>query len=57
MSSTPAAGPVPGSLAPSAAAERRVREQARDALVLMVFSLALSVSCAVAFLLLTRLGR
>jgi hypothetical protein len=38
-------------------AVRRVRHQARDAVVLMSFSLATSLAVAVAFLLLAGLGR
>ncbi|WP_170286107.1 hypothetical protein [Nocardioides rubriscoriae] len=38
-------------------ADRRVRHQARDAAVLMSFSLATSLLLAAAFLLLARLGR
>lgn len=49
MSSTPAETPV--------AAVRRVRHQARDAVVLMGFSALTSVGAAVAVVLLTRLGR
>ena len=37
-------------------AQRRVRHQARDAAVLMSFSLGLSLAIAVAFLLLAGLG-
>jgi hypothetical protein len=37
--------------------ERRVRHQARDAAVLMTFSLAVSLGCAMLMLLLTGLGR
>lgn len=37
--------------------ERRVRHQARDAVVLMTFSAAVSVGAAVAVVLLTHLGR
>jgi hypothetical protein len=51
MSVTPMAGPV---LAPAA---RRVRHQARDAAVLMVFSAVTSVGIASGFLLLSQLGR
>ncbi|CAN5403702.1 hypothetical protein BH11ACT8_BH11ACT8_31760 [soil metagenome] len=51
MSITPAARPVAASAAP-----RRVREQARDALLLMVFSGLLSVSVALGVLLLASLG-
>jgi hypothetical protein len=36
---------------------RRVRHQARDAVVLMTFSAATSAGVALALLLLTRLGR
>jgi hypothetical protein len=36
---------------------RRVRHQARDALVLMGFSATVSVGAAVAVLLITHLGR
>jgi hypothetical protein len=35
---------------------RRVRHQARDAAVLMAFSAAVSVGCAIALLLVTSLG-
>jgi len=38
-------------------AGRRVRHQARDAVVLMAFSAASSVAFATGLLLLTRLGR
>jgi hypothetical protein len=38
-------------------AERRVRHQARDAAVLMSFSLGMSLLCAAVFLLLAGLGR
>ncbi len=56
MSTTPVAGPA---VRPVGAAlrPRRVREQVRDALVLMAFSLALSLTCALGLLLLARLGR
>ncbi|WP_170981470.1 hypothetical protein [Nocardioides dongxiaopingii] len=40
-----------------ASAPPRVRQQARDAAVLMAFSLAMSLACAVALLLLAGLGR
>lgn len=49
MSTTPTADVEPGT--------RRVREQARDAATLMLFSLLLSMSLATCFLLLGRLGR
>jgi hypothetical protein len=39
------------------AAPRRVRHQAREALVLMAFSAATSLALAAALLLLTSLGR
>jgi hypothetical protein len=45
------------STAPVTPAERRVRHQARDAAVLMSFSLLVSVLLAGSFLLLTSLGR
>ncbi|WP_370287532.1 hypothetical protein [Nocardioides sp.] len=38
-------------------APRRVREQARDAAVLMAFSLVVSIGCALALLLAPRIGR
>ena len=38
-------------------ADRRVRHQARDALVVMAFSAALSSAFAVTMLLVTSLGR
>lgn len=38
-------------------ADRRVRHQARDAAVLMTFSLAMSLVFATVFLLLAGLGR
>lgn len=41
----------------SSAPPRRVRHQARDAAAVMAFSLVLSLSCAVGFLLLAHLGR
>ncbi|GHJ58181.1 hypothetical protein NOK12_07000 [Nocardioides sp. OK12] len=47
----PGARPAPGAPAP------RVRHQAQDALRLMAFSAAMSLSAAVAFTLLTSLGR
>ncbi|MGA8255077.1 MAG: hypothetical protein WB767_00730 [Nocardioides sp.] len=55
MSSTPATSHAV--VAISDEHERRVRHQARDAAALMVFSLAVSVACATAFLLLAHLGR
>lgn len=48
MSSTPVETPVDGA--------RRVRDQARDAVVVMGFSLGMSATVALAVLLLTRLG-
>lgn len=48
MSSTPVETPT---------GVRRVRHQARDAVVLMTFSAATSAGVALAVLLLTRLGR
>ena len=42
---------------PTPAAERRVREQARDAATLMAFSLATSVGAATALAVLSGLGR
>lgn len=49
MSSTP--------VETSVAAVRRVRHQARDAVVVMTFSATTSVAVAVAVVLLSRLGR
>jgi hypothetical protein len=55
MSLTSSAAPVAGP--PSATpGVRRVREQARDALVLMAFSAASSVGVAAGFLLLAQLS-
>lgn len=48
---TPAVPPA------GAGAPRRVRQQARDAVVLMAFSAAVSVTIASGFLLLAQLGR
>jgi hypothetical protein len=56
MSLTPAAPPVAGVARPVPAGERRVRHQARDAVVLMAFSAASSVTVAVGLLLLTHLS-
>lgn len=56
MSLTPAAPPVVGVASPVSAGERRVRHQARDAVVLMAFSAASSVTVAVGLLLLTHLS-
>jgi hypothetical protein len=53
MSLTPTAPSVGG----VAAAPRRVRHQARDAVVLMAFSATTSVGVAVGFLLLAHLAR
>ncbi len=53
MSSTPAAEAE----REPATAERRVRHQAQDVVAVMAFSGLLSVTCAVALLLLTQLGR
>ena len=60
MSSTPATERYPaaaGARGTQPDPERRVRHQAQDVLGLMAFSGLLSVSCAVALLLLTHLGR
>ena len=64
MSSTPATERYPAAAgargihsARGCDPERRVRHQAQDVLGLMAFSGLLSVSCAVALLLLTHLGR
>lgn len=54
MSSTHAPSALTG---PAPAAERRVREQARDAATLMAFSLATSVGAATALAVLSGLGR
>lgn len=48
---------APSSLSAPPAAERRVREQARDAATLMAFSLATSVGAATMLALLSGLGR
>lgn len=56
MSSTPVTVPVPDRLSAGAAGERRVRDQARDAAVLMAFSAMLSVGFAAGFVLLASLG-
>jgi hypothetical protein len=44
-------------VSPACPADRRVRHQARDVVVLMSFSLAMSLLFAAAFLLLAGLGR
>ncbi len=49
--SAPGARPAPGAPLP------RVRDQAQDALRLMAFSAVMSLSAAIAFTLLTSLGR
>jgi hypothetical protein len=48
--------PTAPSVAEGATGPRRVRHQARDAVVLMAFSATTSVAVAVGFLLLTRLA-
>ena len=50
------APPVPG-LAGAATGSRRVRHQARDAVALMAFSAASSITVAGGLLLLAQLGR
>lgn len=57
MSLTPLTPEVlaPG-VPPAGVAPRRVRQQARDAVVLMAFSAAVSVTIASGFLLLAQLG-
>lgn len=42
---------------PGAPADRRVRHQARDVVVLMAFSAAVSIGFAVTLLLISSLGR
>jgi len=54
MSVTPLAPAVPPVVA---AVARRVRHQARDAMLLMAFSAVTSVGIASGFLLLSQLGR
>ena len=57
MSLTSTAAPVAAPPSPGATpGPRRVREQARDAVVLMAFSAASSVGVAAAFLLLAQLS-
>jgi hypothetical protein len=55
MSLTPSASRVAGVSA--SAAPRRVRDQARDVVVLMAFSAVVSTAVAAALLLLTHLAR
>ncbi|HEX3221914.1 MAG TPA: hypothetical protein VHR35_05040 [Nocardioides sp.] len=57
MSLTPTAPPVAGAVRPVPAGQRRVRHQARDAVVLMAFSAASSVAVATGLLLLAQLSR
>jgi hypothetical protein len=52
-SAAPVAGPTTAAAAPG---PRRVREQARDAVLLMAFSAASSVAVAAGFLLLAHLS-
>jgi hypothetical protein len=56
MSLTPTAPPLAG-VAHTAAGQRRVRHQARDALALMAFSAVSSTAVAGGLLLLAHLGR
>jgi hypothetical protein len=56
MSLTPTAPPLAG-LARAGSGPRRVRHQARDAMALMAFSAASSMTVAGGLLLLARLGR